>query len=375
MVKNRSELIKIEKQSRLLSLDFMRGFIMFLLTLESAEFYSHLRNVIPQGSLGFTVISQFFHNQWRGLNFWDLIQPSFMFMAGVAMAYSITRQINEGIDWNSRFTKILKRSSWLLFWGLFVRVSGSDWLSLEKMDVTDILLQLAFTTIIAFFLFDSKMKFQILWCIILLLLTDMLYRFWPIAGFNEVFTDQKNFGDYIDWILFKKHTQGYVFINWLPTAVHTIAGVIVGKLFVQKKVSVKYFIVAGLLFLTIGYGLDITNIIPIIKPIATGSFILASLGFCLLIIALFYWWIDIKQHQKGFFFFQVLGVNSIFIYLFFSIVGRNWLNAYTEMIVYPIFNLFGFSHNWILIIASLCIFAIEWSICYFLYQKKIFFKL
>lgn len=364
------------RASRLLSLDFMRGLIMFLLALESVELYTHLIDPISdKSSFGFRLMSQFFHNSWEGLNFWDLIQPAFMFMAGIAMAYSLTSQINAGMSWNERFIKILKRSSWLLFWGLVKRISSPEWFALHALDVTDILTQLAFTTLIAFLLFNLKIRWQILSCILLLLLTEVLYRSWSVPGFDQGYLDGNNFGNWVDWVLFGQKSSGYVFINWIPTAVHTLAGVIVGKCFIQQGKAVIKLVLAGVLLLCIGYGMDAENLTPMIKPLATSSFILASLGYCLLIAAFLYWWIDIRMHRKGLLFFQVLGMNAIFIYLFFDIVGRKWLNGYVFTVVSPVFEAFSFSHQLVLIMASICTFAIEWSLCYFLYKKKIFFKL
>lgn len=360
---------------RLLSLDFMRGLIMVLLALESTELYVYLHELCNRGSFSAAVMSQFFHNDWRGLHFWDLIQPAFMFMAGIAMTYSLTRQKEQGISWNDRFLKILKRSSLLLFWGIIKRVHTPDWLSLNALDLTDILTQLAFTTIIAFLLFDFKIKYQVLAAIGILLLTEFLYRFWSIPGFVAGFTDGRNIGSYLDYLWFQQKGNHYVFINWLPTAVHTLAGVIVGKLFMQFKQPLAWLVPTGIILLLSGYALDFFEVTLIIKPIATSSFVLASLGFCCMMVALCFWWIDLRKHQKGLLFFQVIGMNSIFIYLFFEIVGRNWFNGYVIMLLSPMEILLGLSHHWFLVAAALATFAAEWGICYFLYRKKIFFKL
>lgn len=360
---------------RLLSLDFMRGLIMVLLALESTELYAYLMHLCNKGSFAATIMSQFFHNDWRGLHFWDLIQPAFMFMAGIAMTYSLTRQQEQGMSWNDRFLKILKRSALLLLWGILKRIHSPDWLALNALDLTDILTQLAFTTIIAFLLFDFKIKYQVLAAIGILILTEFLYRFWYIPGFVEGYTDGKNIGSYIDYLLFQQKGNHYVFINWLPTAVHTLAGVIVGKLFMQSRNPLSWLLATGLVLVLTGYALDYFELTLMIKPIATSSFILASLGFCCWMVALCYYWIDLRKHQKGLLFFQVFGMNSIFIYLFFEIVGRNWFNGYMVMLLSPMEALAGLSQQWFLVIAALATFAVEWGICYFLYKKKIFFKL
>lgn len=365
-----------KKTQRLQSLDFLRGFIMVLLVLESAKFYEHIKNAISsQDSFGYKIITQFFHNQWDGLHFWDLIQPGFMFMAGISMAYSLTKQNSENISRKQQFKKILIRCSLLLFWGIFKRIGNSEWLSLQNLDVTDILTQLAFASMMAFLFYNLKIRYQLVICFGILVLTDLLYRFCSITGFSGGYTDGENFGDYIDSILFGKKTMGYVFVNWFPTAVHTIAGTIVGKLFIKNCMQLKYLVLAGLGLVILGYGLDLLGIIPIIKPIATGSFVMASLGFCFFGVALCYWWIDITRHQKGLVFCCIFGVNSIFIYLFSDIVGRNWFNGYTTMLVTPLLKLLGIGENALLIIASLCIFTAEWGMCYFLYKKKLFFTL
>jgi predicted acyltransferase len=93
----------------------MRGFIMVLLALESAGLYENL-DELTKGSLINPAIQQFFHHPWNGLRFWDLIQPGFMFIAGTAMAYSLTKQFKSGATWSQVFKKVLKRSWWLFFW-------------------------------------------------------------------------------------------------------------------------------------------------------------------------------------------------------------------------------------------------------------------
>jgi predicted acyltransferase len=131
----------------------------------------------------------------------------------------------------------------------------------------------------------------------------------------------------------------------------------------------------GVVCLIAGYGLDIAGITPIIKRIATSSFTLASLGWCLLALALCYWWIDVKKHRKHLEFFTIIGMNSLFIYLFFEIVGSRWFNGYIGKITNGVMDFIHMPEMPKLIITSLCIVTLQWFMCYFLYRKKIFFKL
>lgn len=363
---------KPSSTQRLLSLDFLRGLIMVLLMMGSTGIYDFLdERTAGQGVNAF--FRQFVHHPWNGLRFWDLVQPSFMFMAGVAMAYSLEKQWSAGVSWNTSFKKALRRSFWLFFWGVLDYAVRRDGLSFELWDV---LTQLSFTTLLAFLIFKWRPLYQVIVCAGLLLLTEVLYRFTTVPGFDQPFTDQHNFGNYIDLLLMNKiNNGGWVAINCIPTAVHTIAGALAGKLLMKGTNKIPQLIGWGIACALIGSGLDWSGITPIIKRIATSSFVLASLGYCLWFLALSYWWIDIRGHRKHLLFFTVVGMNSIFIYVFFEIVGSRWFNGYITDLSNGVTGRFIHSLTFQAIIAAICIFTLEWLLCYFLYRKKIFFKL
>ena len=377
---------------RLASLDFMRGLIMVLLALESTALYEHFFKASENTVLN-SFFLQFFHHPWNGLRFWDLIQPAFMFMAGIAMAYSLHHQKQKGITWNSSFIKVVKRSGWLFFWGVLDYAVRPGGLSFELWDV---LTQLSFTTLVAFLIFEFSALFQISCSIGLLLLTEYLYRGTHITGFDMPFVDQHNFGNYMDTVLMHKiNAGGWVAINCIPTAVHTITGALVGKLLLgtetkiereninQKEITnkeegllkIKIILIFAMACLVLGFGLDYLGVTPIIKRIATSSFTLASLGWCLMCLAICYWWIDILDHKKYLLFFTIVGMNSLFIYLFFEIIGARWFNEYITQMSTGLLNMLHLPIIIVQVGSSLTIFALEWSICYFLYKKKIFFKI
>ncbi|BBE20215.1 N-acetylglucosamine related transporter, NagX [Aquipluma nitroreducens] len=361
---------------RLASLDFYRGLVMVLLMLEASGLYDHIFNMTTPGSFLHSIANQFKHYPWHGLHFWDLIQPAFMFIAGTAMAFSLTRQMTMGRSWNQQAKHAFKRSWWLFFWGVFDYAVRGDHLSFELWDV---LTQLSFTMLVAFLVFRWKAGSQILLSIGLLILTEFLYRFIQIPGFDQPFTDQHNFGNYIDLILMNKiNSGGWVAINCIPTAAHTIWGLVAGKWLLTKpdnKSKIAPVIILGALALLVGYGLDIAGITPIIKKIATSSFTLVSGGYCLLALAFLYFWIDVMKHTRFLPFFTIVGMNSIFIYLFFEIVVNRWLSDYINTIVNGVISPIGISQAAIAIIGALAIFMVEWYLCFWLYKKKIFFKL
>jgi len=359
---------------RLASLDFYRGLVMVLLILEASGLYEYARTSSKPGSFINSLAIQFDHAQWHGLHFWDLIQPAFMFIAGTAMAFSLTKQTAKGSSWKQQAKHALRRSWWLFFWGVLDYAVRGNHLSFELWDV---LTQLSFTMLVAFLIFRWKPGYQILFSMGLLVLNECLYRFINIPGFDQPFTDQHNFGNYIDVILMNKiNPGGWVAINCIPTAAHTIWGAVAGKWLLTRSGNkkIKPIIIFGVITLIAGYALDISSITPIIKRIATSSFTLVSGGWCLLALAFLYFWIDVLDHKKFLSFFTIVGMNSIFIYLFFEIVVHRWLFDYSNTIINGVISPTGLSQTAIMIISALVLFMFQWYLCYWLYKKKIFFK-
>lgn len=361
--------------ARLSSLDFYRGLVMVLLILEASGMYEYMVNLSAPNSIVHSIGIQFTHAPWHGLHFWDLIQPAFMFIAGTAMAFSLTKQAKKGSSWKQQAYHAVKRSWWLFFWGVLNYAVRGNHLSFELWNV---LTQLAFTMLVAFLIFRWKASWQILFSIGLLVLTEVLYRFTHIPGFDQPFTDQHNFGNYMDLVLMNKvNDDGWVAINCLPTAAHTIWGAVAGK-WLLRDVNIRSKITPVILFglgtLIAGYVLDLSGITPIIKRIATSSFTLASGGWCLLALAALYVWIDVMNHKRYLWIFTIVGMNSIFIYLFFEIVVHRWLFDYSNTIVNGVLSPLGLSQPVILIISALTLFLLQWYLCYWLYKKKIFFK-
>ena len=357
---------------RLLSLDFLRGLIMVLLMLESTELYDRLHES-SSGILN-TLVTQLFHHPWNGLRFWDLIQPGFMFIAGTALAFSLHRRELNGASWSHSLGKALKRSGWLFFWGVLDYAVRSHHLSFELWDV---LTQLSFTSLVAFLIYRWPARWQIVFSFGLLGLTEVLYRTTHVAGFDQPFVDQHNFGNYVDWLLMRKiNPEGWVAINCLPTAAHTIWGVVAGKLLLSAedgRKKVTWLLAAGLVGVVVGYGMDAT-VTPIIKRIATTSFVIVSGGWVLLALGLSYWWIDLKDHRKHLEFFTIVSMNSLFIYLFFEIVGHRWFTEYVRDLTNGVMGMAGMPTVVMGIVSALTVFALEWKMCQFLFRRGIFFK-
>ena len=367
---------KTTASARLLSLDFFRGATMFLLVAETTELYHHLLEYSQEGSFWHGLALQFHHHPWNGLRFWDLVQPFFMFIVGVAMVFSLNKRVQNPKDWQRATRHIVKRCFLLFLFGVGLHCVYSGRLVWELWNV---LTQLSFTILVAFFLFRSPLKVQIAISFGLLLLTELLYRYVHIEGFEQPFVQGHNFGSWMDMVLMGKiNGGGWVTINCLPTAAHTIWGVVAGKILISDRSvaeKLKPLIIAGIIGLVLGYGMDLLGITPIIKRIATTSFVLASGGWCLLVLAASYWLIDVKGSKNWVFIFSIVGMNSIFIYLFTQTVGHQWVNGFAAIFTDGVLQWFGANEFIMAMAAALASLGIFWYLCYWLYSHKIFFKI
>ncbi len=100
---------------RITSIDFFRGFTMFMLAGEASSLFDHL-NEFNSGFVRFFG-TQLSHHEWHGLHFWDLIQPFFMFIVGVAIPFAVANRLKKGQTSRQVTFHAWKRAFLLLFFG------------------------------------------------------------------------------------------------------------------------------------------------------------------------------------------------------------------------------------------------------------------
>ena len=101
---------------RITSVDLFRGMTMFFLVGEGAGIYEHFESMEGSG-IGQFIGMTFTHHEWHGLHFWDLIQPFFMFIVGVAIPFAVANRIKKGDSYKLIMFHAVKRSFLLLFFG------------------------------------------------------------------------------------------------------------------------------------------------------------------------------------------------------------------------------------------------------------------
>jgi predicted acyltransferase len=367
--------IALNKSERLISLDVMRGLIMILLAGESATVYSSNNNLSLPLWLH-NVNQQFFHHPWHGLHFWDLVQPAFLTMAGTAMYISYIQKLKKGITWKHNLKHIVIRSIKLFLLGTGLHCVYAGKLVFELWHV---LTQLAVTTLIAYLLIRSSYTVQIIIGVLLIVINDLAYQLIQIPSFNYPFVEGKNLGSFIDLKLMGKiNTDGWVAINCISTAAHTIWGVTIGKWLLANKSNyskLTRMFVFALIALIIGYIADYFGLSLIIKRIATGAFVLVSFGWVLIIMTLLYWWIDIRNHHRFAWIITSVGMNAIFIYLFFETVGYRWLRPTIYIFIGGFSSLLHMSNSLAYFINTLVVWFIYWYLCFWLSKNRIFIKL
>ncbi len=367
----------MDKPVRIKSLDLFRGFTMFLLVAEGTLLYEYLLESTSEGSFWNALAIQFHHHPWNGLRFWDLIQPFFMFIVGTAMWFSVKKRKSIGQTSRDITKHIVKRCIILLALGVGLHIGYNGRLVWELWNV---LAQLSVTILVAYALMNLPWKQQLLISLGLLALTEILYRYTGIQGYDQPFVKDHNFGSFMDMVLMGKinHGGGWVTINAIPTSAHTIWGVLAGKLLDSDKKQiekVKILLFTGLGMLVIGYSMDWVGLTPIIKRICTSSFVITSGGWCLIALSIAYWIIDVKGVHQWIFVFAVVGMNPIFIYIFMETAGREWLVPFTSSFTNDIFSFIGFNTEIVHVFNALVVLGIAWYLCYWLYKKRIFIKI
>jgi len=357
---------------RIESLDVFRGFTMFLLIAEGTGVFSALRDPQFAGTFWGLLGEQLEHHEWHGLRFWDLIQPFFMFIAGVSLPFAVQARLGKG-DGASRIAlHVLKRSLVLLLlgWGLYCIGPGRITFRFQN-----VLAQLSVTYMLAFLVMNRKWWLQLGFSFLLLVGTELIYRFFWVDGYTSPFEPDRNFGAWVDQAIAGELSGGHwVSFNAIPTAAHTIWGSLAGQLLMSDKSwPRKAGILAGcgVAAVLTGYGID--PVTPVIKRIATSSFVVMSGGWCLIGLAASYWIVDVLQVRKPLVFLTIVGMNSLFIYLFAELNGTEILRAIVKPFGSAAFSSLGEVYT--KLINGVIVWAMLWYICFWLYRRRIFIKI
>lgn len=346
------------KPERSVALDAYRGLIMIFLVSVGFGF-GPLKDHPVWGA----VAQQVEHVDWEGMVLWDLIQPAFMFMVGVAMPYSFASRA-AGF-WKS-FGHVLLRAAKLIFLSqLFVIVQEGKF----QFGLINVLSQIAFTYTLCFLLMQLPPRLQAISAVSILALHWALFVLFPSP--DGPFGKTGNVGQVLDlWLLGRNYSGYYVTINFLSCTTTTLAGVWAGYLLRSNRTEIeklKLLVLCGFSSIAIGFALTPFN--PMVKRIWTTSFTLASGGLVILGLAAFLWLIDMRGYKRLAFPLVVAGMNSIFIYVVSQLMRGS---------IHRTVGVFTGKFLWLGTLAPVAYacttLLVIWYACYWLHQRKVFFK-
>lgn len=345
---------------RLVSLDAFRGFIMTALVAHGFG----LRTFADDPQLGW-LGRQFEHVAWEGIVFWDLIQPAFMFMVGLAMPFAFKareRRYGPGA--------VMQHVAWRAF---MLIVISQVIMSISRGEVffqlINVLAQIGFTYFFAYLLLQLSFRNQLIGAALILAGHTGLFHIFP--GADGAWSQADNVGARIDHFFGLHYSGYYVTINFIPSIVTTLAGAWLGQLMLDstashaKRMRVLAMSMAGCW----AGGLLLGLFNPVVKRLWTASFTLASLGWVILLLLGFYWMVEVQGWRKLTFPLVVVGMNSIFIYCL-NIVQWGWF----DRAVATFTGGFEGLGAWAPVAQATAVYLALWSVCYWLYRRKIFIR-
>jgi heparan-alpha-glucosaminide N-acetyltransferase len=386
--------------SRLVSMDAYRGLVMLLIFGEVLRFCA-VAKAIPTNAFWKFLCHQQSHVSWIGCSLHDLIQPSFSFLVGTALPFSIASRIARGQTFGRMILHACWRALALILLGVFLRSTGS---SHTNWTFEDTLTQIGLGYVFLFLLGFRSMRFQWVSFALILIGYWAAFALYPVppadfdysnvmddknwqhlSGFAAHWDKNTNLAWAFDtWFLnlfprehhFNYNGGGYATLSFIPTLATMILGLIAGEVLRRDSpqwTKVRWLVIAGVIGLVSGTIIGALGICPIVKRIWTPSWVLFSGGWCFLLLAGFYTVIDLKGYRRWAFPLVVVGMNSIAAYcidhLFNGFIQKN---LFTNL-GHGIFRFLGNVYEPLLHGAATTF--VCWLILFWMYRRKIFLRI
>lgn len=387
--------------ARLTSMDAYRGLVMFLMMAEVL----HLGRVAaahPESLFWRFLALHQSHVEWVGCTLHDLIQPSFSFLVGVALPFSLASRASRGQTTAEAWMHAAWRSLVLILLGVFLRSVGREE---TRWTFEDTLSQIGLGYLFLFALGGRSMR------VILAALGLVLVGYWlafllyplPPAGFDYAavgvpptwtqhasglaahFNKNSNLAWAFDtWFLnlfprstpFTHNGGGYSTLSFIPTLGTMILGLIAGRWLraeMSARERLRRLLLAGAAGIAAGLLLHAVGLIPLVKRIWTPSWTLFSGGCCFLLLAGFYWLIDQRGWRRWAFPLVVIGMNSIAIYVLVHLIDGFLLDAVRTHFGKDAFSILGESKA--SLVSGGYLLVVFWGMLYWMYRRKLFLRI
>ncbi|MDE6854273.1 MAG: heparan-alpha-glucosaminide N-acetyltransferase domain-containing protein [Muribaculaceae bacterium] len=385
-----TECTAIADKQRLKALDVFRGLTVAAMILVNnpgswANIYAPLR-----------------HASWNGLTPTDLVFPFFMFIMGVSACFSM-RRYDYRLTTKSLW-KVLRRTIVIFLIGLaivwfarFVRgVAAGKPLAdcvftFGTIRVLGVFPRLALCygigTILALLIPRKALGWTVTALLTVYALVLLLGRGYEFSTDNIIYiVDNYLIGpnhlytDTIDGVSLKLDPEGL--LSTVPSIAHMLIGWLCGGMILRHKDNnercCRLFVCGtALLFagLLLSYGL------PLNKKIWSPTFVLTTCGMAASVLALMIWIIDVRGHSRWTPFFEVIGVNPLFVYCVSTVLAIVFGVKFADTSVHrtvldAIYAVTGDGQPKLAsLIYALLFLGLNWAIGYILYLKKIYIKI
>lgn len=376
---------------------------MFLLLAEALQL-CNVAAAVPESAFWKFLCRQQSHAEWVGANLHDLIMPSFCFLVGVSLPFSIARRTAQGAALRDLWRHALIRSSLLIGLGLANAALHARQMIVYPFDW--ILPQMGLAYPALFWLTFKPSRTAWISVVVILVICWIVFALYPIPspnfdyervgvsqiwlkehglkGFEAHWQKNSNVAWAFDiWLLnlyprekpFVGFPKGMTTLNFIPTLATMILGLIAGRLLQSDRApwsKLRWLVSAGVLGLTGGWALSLTGLCPLVKAIWTPSWVLFSGGWCFLLLGCSFLLVDWWGYTRLAFPFTVIGMNAIAAYLLGQIYPNVAFNALRRLVGPTPFTFLGDPYE--PLIYGVVIVAGYWTALYVLYRRRIFLR-
>jgi predicted acyltransferase len=397
---------------RLMSLDAYRGWIMLVMASGglgfAAVYKSGITASLPTHDVWRFLAFHFDHVDWAGGGLWDMIQPSFMFMVGVAAPFSFASRVAKGDSYGKMLVHAVWRSLLLILLAVFLsspmtlsRGTPAPLGPTTNWVFTNVLAQIGLGYVFVFLLVGRGWRLQLGVIAAILAGYTLFFGLWPLppadfdykavgvpdnwqhhyTGWFAHWNKNSNAAHFFDvWFLnlfpraepFKFNGGGYQTLNFVPSLATMLLGLMAGELLRTKRSPAQKFAVlaaAGAVCIAIGWLMGLF-VCPIVKRIWTPSWAVYSTGWTFAILALFYGVIDVVGWKRWSWPLVVVGMNSIAMYCMSQLL-KPWIASSLRTHI----GRQAFLGDFAPVVMSASILLVLWVFCLWLYRRKIFLRI
>jgi predicted acyltransferase len=365
------------ENKRLLSLDAFRGFTVAAMILVNFP-----------GNRDY-VFSPLNHTEWNGISFTDVIAPFFLFIVGVAIAFSYTKRLEAGIPVKSMYTKLFTRTLKIFAVGMFLTMLGIlDNFSMDELRWTGTLHRIAIVFLACGLLFlHTGWKTQLFTGALVLIGYWLAMTLIPTPGYDKaMFEPGINLAAWVDSKLlpgkmWRDTWDPEGILSTFPSIVTGITGMLAGTLLLSKKPQeFKVMSLFTIGFITAILGVVWSWVFPINENLWSSSFVLFTSGLASMTLAGSIFLVDILQYKKAANFGIIYGSNAITIYVladifalfFYGIeIGGASLNEH----FFSFFTALGGPPKMVSMVYAMIYVGINFIPAYLMHKRNIYIKL